>query len=82
MKETVAITINVDPTIRQQLKIIAAKQSKSLRDLLLPELERLIQNAEQHPLCSSKPIAPVTDSDLNRPVSASRPGASWISTFP
>ncbi len=55
MKETVAITIKVDPTIRQQLKIIAAKQSKSLRDLLLPELERLIQNAEQHPLCSSKP---------------------------
>ena len=55
MKETVAITINVDPSIRQQLKIIAAQQAKSLRDLLLPELERLIHDAEQHPLCSSNP---------------------------
>jgi len=55
MKETVAITINVDPSIRQQLKIIAAQQAKSLRDLLLPELERLIQNARSSALCESNP---------------------------
>lgn len=48
MKNTVALTINVDKSLRQQLKIIAAQRAESLRDLLVPAIERLIKDHALH----------------------------------